>query len=349
VKKHFWRNLKKTNLFIRLGSWEYWPFGIVQFPFFFYWLWFGLKARSLIFFSASNPCILMGGMFGESKYDMLRKIPDQYVAKSAVIQYPATSETVSQIIRSVGLSFPVIFKPDLGERGWMVRRINSREDIEKYLEEIKINFIVQEFIDLPLEFGVFYRRFPSRQEGEVVSIVMKEMLTVVGDGESSLRDLILTVDRAKLQFNTLAKKFAARLDHIPARGEEIELVSIGNHCLGTKFLNGNHLINARLNKSFNMLSHQIKDFFFGRYDLRAASLADLEEGKIKIMELNGCGAEPAHIYHPGFSIWEAMEVMHRHWTDLYRISIENHRSGIPFVPFKEGLSIYRKFKKSVGT
>ncbi|MEP6789425.1 MAG: M24 family metallopeptidase, partial [Acidobacteriota bacterium] len=49
----------------KLTHWEYWPFGIIQAPLFFYYPWLALKSRSLFFFSASNPGILMGGMFGE--------------------------------------------------------------------------------------------------------------------------------------------------------------------------------------------------------------------------------------------------------------------------------------------
>src|SRR5882724_2623299 len=67
--------LSRSTFFIKLKSWEYWPFGILQAPLFPYWLWLSLKARSLVFFSASNPGILMGGMFGESKFEVLEKVP----------------------------------------------------------------------------------------------------------------------------------------------------------------------------------------------------------------------------------------------------------------------------------
>ncbi|MGC3942925.1 MAG: hypothetical protein QM762_00040 [Chryseolinea sp.] len=67
----------RSNFFIKLKSWEYWPFGIVQFPLFIYFAWLSLRARSIVFFSASNPGITMGGMFGESKYDVIRKVPLQ--------------------------------------------------------------------------------------------------------------------------------------------------------------------------------------------------------------------------------------------------------------------------------
>jgi len=332
---------------VRLKSWEYWPFGIIQFPFFLYWLWLSLKARSLMFFSASNPRIPTGGMFGESKFEILQSIPSGVIAKSALMPATATREDVLARMRDLQLAFPVIFKPDIGERGWMVKRINSEKDVDNYLSVIRTNFIMQELIDLPLEFGVFYRRYPNEPSGTVTSIVMKEMLTIIGDGYSTFEELIMANERARLQWHVLKEKYRDRLNTVLREGERVELVSIGNHCLGTKFLDGNHLITDELCASFDRISRQIPDFHFGRYDLRAASLRDLARGRVKILELNGCGAEPAHIYDPANTLAGAMMAMYRHWRDLYRISMENHRRGVPFMSFKEGLRMYRKFRATV--
>lgn len=252
-------------------------------------------------------------------------------------------------MRKSGLTLPIIFKPDLGERGWMVRKIKNDQDIERYLQEIKIDFIMQELIDLPLEFGVYYVRFPSQENGFVNSITGKDFLSVIGDGNKTLQTLILEKDRARIQWNTLRVMYADRLSEIIPAGKKIELVSIGNHCLGTTFLNYNHLINQKLNASFDAISKQINGFYFGRYDLRCASLDDLEKGNVKIMELNGCGAEPAHIYHPGSSLIKAVGVLITHWRNLYRVSKENHQRGVPYLSLKEGRKIYQRVKKYMAT
>src|SRR3982751_4346080 len=187
----FWRAISRSNFVIKLKSWEYWPFGIVQFPAIIYYCWLALRARSFIFFSASNPGIPMGGMFGESKFDILKKIPSQYVPMTALAGFPSSTEDVLNILRENKLDFPVIFKPDLGERGYMVKKIHCVQDIENYLKHIKIGFVIQELINLPMEFGVFYTRFPDEECGRITSVTMKEMLHVTGDGKSTLRDLIL--------------------------------------------------------------------------------------------------------------------------------------------------------------
>lgn len=337
------RSIFKSNFFIKLRSWEYWPFGVIQAPLFIYFAWLSLKARSLFFFSASNPSILMGGMFGESKFDVLKLIPESIKAKTLLQKLPTTTGDVLLRMQLEGLHFPIIMKPDLGERGWMVRRIDSALEIDAYLREIKIDFLIQEFIELPIEFGVFYIRYPNQPDGKVTSIVEKEMLSVTGDGTRTLQDLIFSNDRARLQWKSLRFQHREKLNCVLPVGEKLELVSIGNHCLGTKFLNANSLITEKLSSSFDKISKQIDGFYFGRYDLRAASYQDLENGTVKIVELNGCGAEPAHIYDPGFTLREAVKVLIRHWRDIYLISTQNHLRGVRYISFHEGKKIYHKF------
>ncbi|HEX8061303.1 MAG TPA: hypothetical protein VF473_10230, partial [Cyclobacteriaceae bacterium] len=201
-----------------------------------------------------------------------------------------------------------------------------------------------ELVDLPLEFGVFYVRYPDRTHGTVTSVAMKKFLSVTGDGKSSLRELILSLDRAKLQWEVLKEQYKNDIDLVIPEGKSIELVSIGNHCLGTTFLDANHLITPKLNASFDSISKEIDGFYFGRFDLRCASFEDLEAGNVKIVELNGCGAEPAHIYHPGSSFWRGMATLFAHVHRMYRVSVINHSKGVPYLSFQEGRAIYRKFK-----
>lgn len=338
--------LHRYNFFIRLTHWEYWPFGVVQFPFFIYWLWLSLRARSILFFSASNPGILMGGMFGESKYEVLKLIPEPYKPKTVRIGYPFSFRQVIAILQENNFQFPVIFKPDLGERGFMVKRITGEADVDAYVKTLKADFLIQEFVDLPVECGVFYTRFPEQESGKVTSLVLKEMLAVTGNGTDTLQQLIFANPRARLQWETLKLRYADKISEVIPNGESVELNAIGNHCLGTKFLNGEAFITERLSHTFDSISKQIDGFYFGRFDLRCASIEDLYAGNIKIMELNGCGAEPAHIYQPGFSLWKALGVLATHWKNLFIISMQNHKQGVPFLSVKEGRQIYKRFKEA---
>jgi hypothetical protein len=340
----FVHRIFKSDFVIKLRDWEYWPFAIIHAPFFIYWLLLSLKERSLFFFSATNPGIFMGGMLGESKFEVNKKLPEEVTPKTVLIQWPASADKMMQCLRENGFQFPLIFKPDVGERGWKVRRINSYKEAEDYRKEIKIDFLIQELVELPLEFGVFYVRYPLEESGKVISIVGKEMLFVEGDGKKSLQQLILEKDRAKLQWKVLHVTYRARLEEVLPQGEKLELVSIGNHCLGTTFLNCNHLITDTLSASFDRMSKKVEGFYFGRYDVRVGSIEELEKGKVKVVELNGCGAEPSHIYEPGFSLWKALNILFQHWNHIYRISTQNHSLGVPYISFAEGRLAYRKFK-----
>lgn len=338
------KDVLEHNFFIRLKSWEYWPFGIVQFPVIIYWIWLSIRARSLLFFTTSNPTITMGGMFGESKYDILRQLPADVLPKTILVNTPVISSEVLLRMSEANLHFPLIFKPDLGERGYKVKRIHTLQEVEEYLKDIKGSFLVQEFVDLPVECGVFYTRFPKDDKGRVTSVVIKDMLSVTGDGILSVKALIKKNPRAKLQWERLKIMHQEVLNTVLTKGESLELNSIGNHCLGTIFLNGNYLINDQLSESFDRISKSVNEFYFGRFDLRCESLGDLYQGKVRIMEVNGCGAEPAHIYHPGFSLIEAMRVLFLHWQNLFIISTQNRKRGFAYTPIREGFRIFKHFK-----
>ena len=342
-----WSRITRSNFLIRLRSWEYWPFGVIQLPLFFYYPWLSLKAGSFTFFSGSNPGIVMGGMFGESKYDVLCKIPGGLIPKTALVRQPVSTEDVEKLIDVQGLRYPVIFKPDIGERGHMVRRINSPADVHQYLSKMRFDFLIQEFADLPVEAGVFYQRYPNADRGNVTSVVLKEMLHVIGDGTSSLQQLILNNDRAKLQWKTLREKYRDRLTEVLPQGHRLEIVSIGNHCLGTMFINGNHLICDEMHTAYDEISKQIDGFYFGRFDLRCNSIDDLIAGNVKILELNGCGAEPAHIYDPGFSLVKAVSTLMAHWRAIFDIAQQNRDRGYEYLSLREAVRYYRTFKSKI--
>jgi hypothetical protein len=134
------------------------------------------------------------------------------------------------------------------------------------------------------------------------------------------------------------------LNEILPDKKEMVLVGIGNHAMGTMFLDGGSLINEKLSASFDRISKQIPGFYFGRFDLRCQSLEDLNDGNVKIMELNGCGAEPAHIYQPGFSFFKALSILFQHWQNIYSIAVQNRENGVKFISFSAGYRFYKKFK-----
>ena len=339
------RNRLRSPFFIRLLSWEYWPFAVVYLPVFGYWLWLSLRARSLFFFSAGNPAIESGGLLGESKIAILDQISDGFKPKTLFVPRSIPAPQVVDQVAAANLTFPVIAKPNAGERGWRVEKIDRPTDLVSYAQSSPVDFLVQEYVDYPLELGVFYYRMPNQTRGTISSIVQKAFLSVTGNGHDCVETLIRQNDRALLQLDALTAKYGDDLYRVPPPGESIVLMPIGNHSRGTMFLNANHLITPELERLFDRISSDVAGFYFGRYDLRCRSVADLYAGQhIRILELNGAGAEPAHIYQPGFSLWDAWGVLLHHWRVLYDISHENHRRGVPYMTLAEARTIYRRIQ-----
>lgn len=334
------------NFWFKLKRWEYWPFDVLYLPVYPYFIWQIIKRRSFFFFTSSNPSIDFGGMLGEKKSEIFELIPEKYIPVTIKLPPDTDEQTVLRLMEEKQINFPFILKPDVGERGWMVKKIDDVEDLRAYLREIAVDFLFQEFVDYPLELGVFYYRYPDKRNGKVSSVVAKEMLFIVGDGENTVLSLIEKKPRARFQLEELTKQYdEAFLNQILPEGEKVELVSIGNHCKGTKFLSGNEWIDQRLNEAIDKLAKEIPDFYFGRFDLRCNSIESLRALKdFKIMELNGAGAEPAHIYQPGYSLLKAYQSIYHHIGVLSKISATNNKRGFPYWSTSRGLAKIREIK-----
>jgi hypothetical protein len=321
-----------------LTQWEYWPFSIFYFPVFPYYAWLSLKCRSLFFFTASNPNIDFGGMMGEKKSEIFDQIPEKYLPKTILIA-KGDQENAVQVASEIG--YPIIAKPDIGERGTWVKKLKNEKELKAYVTSCPVNFLLQELVNFPAELGVFYVKYPN-QKGQVTSIVRKEFLSVTGDGVSTVNDLLKKNQRALLTAD-LASDYLQQIgETVPSNGEQILVEPIGNHCKGTKFLNDNHEIDEALNVAFNAIADEIPDFYFGRFDLRCASYEDLRKLKnFKILELNGAGAEPGHVYQPGTSLLKAYGDIFWHLRVLAEISALNKKRGFSYWSFKQG---YQKWK-----
>jgi len=124
------------------------------------------------------------------------------------------------------------------------------------------------------------------------------------------------------------------LAEIPATGEVRLLEPIGNHCRGTAFLDACHLISPQLTRIFDQISLQTIGLYYGRFDLRCKSIDSLSLGQdFAILEYNGVAAEPAHIYHPGRSIWNAYRDILTHLNIVYCIAKVQKSKGVPTESF----------------
>ena len=115
---------------------------MVYIPVYIYWLWLSFKARSFFFFTASNPGIEYGGMLGESKIKILKTLPDELIPKTILIDKSLSFQDLLILIKKNDVKYPVILKPDIGERGWMVEKINSLEELKEYFTQNKVDYLL---------------------------------------------------------------------------------------------------------------------------------------------------------------------------------------------------------------
>ena len=339
-----WENFKNSNFFLKLANWEYWPIYISNLPLVLMVAWFALRARQLFFFSAVNPVIETGGMWGESKFNILKRIPSSHVPPTVFVKQGTDFQRIQEKMADIELAYPVIAKPDVGERGFFVSKIKNEAELRAYVSQKPIDFLIQKFVDLPLELSVMHHRFPGRERGKVTSICIKETLKVTGDGQSSIRELMGKYPRAKLQLLRFESEFPEILEKIPAEGESIELEPIGNHCRGTMFLNGNHHIDEALSEVFDEVASQMEGIHYGRFDLKCGSIEDLRNGVgFMVMEYNGVGGEPAHIYDPSYPIWKKYRDIYRHWRIIYRIYRQQSASGVKCMTPGEAIGSFKKY------
>lgn len=335
--------MRMKKFFKRIVSWELWNFYVLYAPISPVWFWYCLRSRSMWFFSSSNPTITFGGFEGEGKKEMYDQLPPHLVPRTIYIMHDLPYVEVKKKITEAGFEYPFIVKPDVGMKGILFRKIETEDQLIKYHERIPVEYIVQDLVELPVEVSVFYYRYPDQPKGTVSGFIDKELLHVKGNGSSNLRELIEIHPRAKFRMEEMEHRHGHRFERIIPEGEIFFLSYAGNHNRGAHFTNLHKEIDEKLHKVFDELSHYTDKFFYGRYDIKTTSVEDLKDGKnFLILEFNGCGAEPNHIYDCGMSLWKAYGVLLTHWKALYRISRYNHKNGVPYWSFKRGWDFLKK-------
>jgi hypothetical protein len=328
---------------VKWTTWEYLPWWLANLPVYGFYAWFAARARHAFFFTSVNPAIPLGGAMGESKYDILRRLPEEVRPPTVLIPAGTPWPEVLERLERGGLGFPCVAKPDVGERGFLVEMIGGPDALRRHLQRFPADFIVQEFLSLPLEFSVLFHRFPGSGRFAITSVCGKEFLHVCGDGVSSVRALMAARPRAAFQLERFERDYPDLLDRVPGEGVRVDLEPIGNHCRGTRFINANHLIDDGLTAAFQPLCDRLDGILYGRFDLKCASEEALGRGEVRVMELNGVLGEPAHVYDPDYGMWRAYRDLYRHWRILYRLHRAQAREGVSPTGWREAWGLVRNY------
>jgi len=280
----------------------------------------------------------------ESKKEVYDLIPFEYYPATLFFKATSPLQDILALIKQRNLKYPLIGKPDIGMKGMMVKKLENQNELSFYAENSKVDFLIQEYVPFKNEVGIFYYRFPNEEKGHISGIVKKEFLTVRGDGVSTVEQLLLKNKRAVLQLPTLRIKEKDKMSIVLQKEEELIIVPYGNHVRGAKFLDDSSLIDEELTTRIDTICKKVKGFYFGRLDIRYNDWEELKQGKnFSIIELNGSGSEPTHIYDPRHSVFWAWKEIAKHWKILYRVSKLNHQlKNTSYMTTRMGLDMFKQ-------
>jgi hypothetical protein len=293
--------------------------------------WLSIRHRGFTTITAANPGIPHGGFVGESKLQILSNLHSSHVISTALIDAVDREQRLPQLDRAMEdkrMRYPVVLKPDVGQRGAGVKVARSREEAGRYLVSAAGDMLVQPYHEGPFEAGIFYYRIPGQVHGHIFSITDKVFSSVHGDGCSTLRQLIWRHPRHRMQAGTFLQRHRGQLDRVLATGETFPLALAGNHCQGTLFRDGSQLITSPLEAKIDRIARSFPGFYFGRFDVRYSDLEKFKAGQdLVIIELNGITSESTNIYDPARSLPWAYRMLFRQWSLLFEIGAANRRLG----------------------
>jgi hypothetical protein len=334
-------------------SWfEFWPGWLFYLPVVVQWIGLGVRHRDFSLPTAANPQIVAGGLCGESKTSILDQVAGPARALLAPYCCFSTDPTgrgdlaeAARAMAAAGIGFPLVAKPDVGCNGTGVRVVADQAALAAYLAAFprQAGVVLQALVEHPGEAGIFYVREPGEARGRITSITLKSAPEVVGDGRSSLRELILRDPRLKRMTHMFFPRLHDRLGEVPNSGQPVQLTFVGNHCKGSTFRDGREHATAELNECIERLARSLPDFYFGRFDLRFRSPAELRRGTgFSVIEINGVGSEATHIWDPRMRLSQAYATQFEHYRAAFHIGAHNRRVGAKSTGLRELFCLWRR-------
>jgi hypothetical protein len=147
-----------------------------------------------------------------------------------------------------------------------------------------------------------------------------------------------------MQAGTFLARHAGETARVLAAGERFPLALAGNHCQGTLFRDGGHLLTPDLARAVDDIAKSFDGFFVGRFDVRYSSADEFRHGRgFAVVELNGATSESTNLYDPSWPLWRAYCTLFAQWAILFRIGRENRRRGHPVLGWPDLLRRLRTY------
>lgn len=307
---------------------EHWPWWAIYLPVFPLYLWQAVRMRRAAFFTNVNPAIDLGGFFGERKSAIYALLPRGSYPTTILVTPGTPAQAVADHMGAAGIRFPMIVKPDVGERGQGVCLVRDGAELRAAIEHAQQDMLIQDLAQGEHEYGLLFVRDPGHARTTLLSITGKRFLSVTGDGAQNVASLLARTHRGRQQIGRLGSYAADLLRSVPPPGHTIRVEPIGNHCRGTRFMDAGHLCTPELEQAVDRVIAAAAGVHYGRMDVRCFDENALRAGSFSIIELNGVSSEPGHIYDPDIPFWRCWMELVRHVRHVGRVSLQLRAQGV---------------------
>ncbi len=335
-----------------VSRFEFWPLWVMYIPVALQWLVLAVRYRSLTLPLIANPRLPVSGMMGVGKGTIMGQATGE--AKRAILAWygyqidgRARAEQVSDLFRkaeSHGIDLPFVCKPDIGCRGSGVKLISNFAELDACLSAYPVGarVIVQKLARYEPEAGVFYVRHPDEPTGAIVSLALKYSPYVIGDGRSSLAELIDRDERAGSLKHLYEDRHRNSLHEIIPLGQAFRLIFANSHSRGAIFRDGRQFITPALTSAIDDIMKGLPDFHYGRLDVRFPDVAQLAEGRnLEVVEINAASSESLHIWDRKASLKDAYATLMWQYRTLFRIGAATRRDGAVTPHLREVVARWR--------
>ena len=321
-----------------LSFYEFWPTWAMYLPVVVQWLVLAAWHRSLTLPLIANPRLPISGMVGVPKSQLLAQAEGE--CQRAILPWflhTATEQPVAEQARVIQaemasrqFQFPIVCKPDIGCRGSGVKLVHGEQQLRDCLNSYAVgsDMMVQRLASWEPEAGIFYVREPQQTEGRIISLALKYTPYIVGDGRSTLQELIAADPRANQLQHLYHGRHREQLHEVIPYGKPYRLVFSASHCRGAIFKDGSHLITSALSERVNRIMADLPEFYYGRLDIKFSHIDNLMRGDdIEIVEINSASSESLHIWDKDTPFKEAIAALLRQYRLLFTFGAQNRRRG----------------------
>jgi len=321
-----------------LSFFEFWPTWLMYLPVVAQWLVLAIRYRSLTLPLIANPRLPLSGMVGVPKSTLLEQAQGEleerilpwFIATKTDSPLADQGTAIETILSQVGFAYPIVCKPDIGCRGAGVKLVKDRSELERVLASYPTgaSMMVQKLADFEPEAGLFFIRMPGQSEGRIISLALKYMPYVIGDGQRTLAELIADDVRAGPLSHLYQSRHRDAWHSVLPKGRPMRLVFSASHSKGAIFKDAAELISPQLTQKMTELMSGLPDFHYGRLDIKFRDSASLQRGEdLQIIEINTASSEPLHIWDSNTSFISAVRSLLFQYHTLFVMGAANRRLG----------------------